>query len=41
MTGLIKSKVCPKCGTEKIQCKDDKFLCKSCGLSFSCFGGQK
>ena len=40
MTELIKSKECPKCGSEKIQCKDDNFSCSDCGLSFSCFGGQ-
>ena len=40
MIELIKSKECPKCGSEKIQCKDDNFSCNNCGLSFSCFGGQ-
>ena len=40
MTELIESKECPKCGSEKIDYKDDQFLCKLCGLHFSCFGGQ-
>ena len=40
MTELIKSKECPKCGSEKIEYKDDQFSCGFCGLSFSCFGGQ-
>ena len=41
MTELIKSKECLKCDSEKIQCKDNKFVCGFCGLSFSCFGVQK
>ncbi len=41
MTELINSEGCPKCGSEKIERKDDKFACADCGLSFSYFGGQK
>ena len=37
----IESKDCPKCGSDKINYKDDNFSCKSCGLHFSCFGGTK
>lgn len=41
MTEMIKSQECPKCGSEKIECKDDKFSCKNCKLSFCCFGAGK
>ena len=40
MIELIKSKECPKCGSEKIEYKDGKFSCSDCRLSFSYFGGQ-
>ena len=40
MTELIKSKECPKCGSEKIESKDEKFSCGFCGLFFSYFGDQ-
>lgn len=30
----------PKCGSAKIECKDDKFSYSDSRLSFSCFGGQ-
>jgi hypothetical protein len=40
MTELIKSEECPKCGSKKIECEDDKFSCNICGLYFSCFGGK-
>jgi len=32
------NKECPKCSSEKIECKDDKFTCKYCGLFFRRFG---
>jgi len=41
MTAMMDSKECPKCGSENIECKDDKFSCKNCRLSFCCFGGSK
>jgi len=31
-------KECPKCSSEEIECKDDKFTCKYCGLFFRSFG---
>jgi len=40
MTEMIKSKECPKCGSEEINYNDDKFSCKYCGLSFCSFGGK-
>ena len=40
MVELIKSEECPKCGSDKIKYKDDKFSCNICGLYFSCFGGN-
>jgi len=40
MTELIKSEECPKCGSKKIECKDNKFSCNICGLDFRCFGGK-
>ncbi len=40
MTEMIKSNECPKCGSDKIERKDDKFSCKYCGLSFCSFGGK-
>jgi ribosomal protein L37AE/L43A len=40
MTTMIDNKECPKCGSEKIECKDDKFTCKYCGLYFRSFGGN-
>jgi ribosomal protein S27AE len=41
MTEMIKSQECPKCGSGKIECKDEKFSCNNCGLSFCCFGVKK
>jgi transposase len=41
ITEMIKSQECPKCGSEKIEGKDDKFSCKNCKLSFCCFGAEK
>jgi len=41
MTEMIKSQECPKCGSDKIEFNDEKFSCKSCGLSFCCFGVKK
>jgi len=41
MTAMIKSKECPKCGSDKIESKEDKFSCKNCELSFCCFGVKK
>jgi len=38
MTVIIDNKECPKCSSEKIECKDDKFTCKYCGLFFHIFG---
>ena len=38
---MITSKECPKCGSEKIDYKDNKFSCKNCKLSFCCFGVEK
>jgi hypothetical protein len=41
MTAMVKSKECPKCGSEEIACKNGKFSCNHCKLSFCCFGGSK
>jgi len=38
MTAMIDNKECPKCSSEKIECKDDKFTCNDCGLFFHSFG---
>jgi hypothetical protein len=38
---MINSKECPKCGSGNIVCKDEKFSCNSCKLSFCCFGDSK
>ena len=41
MTTMINSKECPKCGSNDILCKDEKFSCLNCELSFCCFGDMK
>jgi len=40
MTAMIDNKECPKCSSEEIEYKNEKFHCNCCELNF-CFFGEK